>query len=205
MESLVLQFPLLFPSALTVGFLRAALVAAAPARPGDDRLRDLHHGPDEANEEPPELGDGERDVRRAGAPLFAVPMANAAKPSSARVTCRDQPCQLRTSYRSRPTCPLASLKTSSIVHRDPATRTISVSGVSLGAKTREYATSSVRTGCRRSRALCSQPSYRTGRSGTEVQSYRRGPCAPSPQLKRCQASAGTAVATSVMASCPGAP
>jgi len=188
-----------------VGFLGAALVMAAPARPGNDRRRGRHHGPDQAHEESPERGNGERDVRRASAPLFVVPIANAAKLSSARVTCRDQPCPLRTSYWSRPTCPLASLTTSSIVPRDPAPRTISVSGVALGAKTRYYATSSVRTGGRRSRALCPPSARRAGRSGTNAQASRRGPGAPSPQLTRGQASADTAVATSGMARGPGAP
>ncbi|MGI8405625.1 MAG: hypothetical protein ACR2OE_12840, partial [Thermomicrobiales bacterium] len=49
---LTLQFPF-FPSALTVGFLGAALVMAAPARPGNDRRRGRHHGPDQAHEESP--------------------------------------------------------------------------------------------------------------------------------------------------------
>jgi len=44
--------------------------------------------------------------------------------------------QLRTSYWSRPTSPLASSKQVSTVQRVPATRTSVVSGVPSGAKVR---------------------------------------------------------------------
>src|SRR5215207_6383780 len=95
---LVLQFPFLPQAALAMAILGALLVAAPPARPRQDPSWGIGRGPDEADEEPPEFGDGERDVEGAGgAPLFAAPTASVASARRARVTWRCQPCQLRTS------------------------------------------------------------------------------------------------------------
>ena len=81
-----------------MAILGALLVAASPARPREDLTRWVGGGPDEADEEASEFGDGERDVEGAGgAPLFAAPAASAASARRARVTWRCQPCQLRTS------------------------------------------------------------------------------------------------------------
>src|SRR2546421_3264436 len=59
-----------------------------------------------------------------------------ARANMARVICRYQPCQWRTSYSSRPTCCLASSKASSTCHRLPAARTTCSKVTDSGAKTK---------------------------------------------------------------------
>lgn len=62
-----------------------------------------------------------------------------------------------------------------------------------------------RTGWRWMSRPCTQPSRSAGRSGTEAQSEKWGPWAPSPQLSRAQVVGATAEATSATAVCAGGP
>src|SRR3712207_682217 len=113
---------------------------ASPPRPGEDEAGRVGVVGPQAIHEAAQLGDADRDEvglgLGRGVPPFAAPRTRAARASRARVTWRCQPVQERTSYSSRPTWRLASLKTSSIVQRAPMARTISASGVSVGANTR---------------------------------------------------------------------
>lgn len=62
---LVLQFPMLLQAASDVALLRGPLVAAAPAGPGHDVVERgwrAGGGPEEADQEAADLGDGDRDV-----------------------------------------------------------------------------------------------------------------------------------------------
>ena len=73
------------------------LVMAAPARPGEDLLGLVRGCPEEPDEQAADLRDGDRDVVRAGRPpFFRAPILRAARASKASVTCRYQPCRLRT-------------------------------------------------------------------------------------------------------------
>src|SRR3712207_2660384 len=125
-------------SAFDVAGAGYGLVASAPAGPGEDEASGVGMVGSQAGHEAPQLGDGDGDEVGIGCrvPPFATPRTRAARASSARVVWRCQPVQERTSYWSRPTCRLASLKTSSIVQRAPMARTISASGVSVGANTK---------------------------------------------------------------------
>src|SRR5712691_1096960 len=72
-------------------------------------------------------------------PLFCpatLTTVKKARANIARVICRYQPCQCRTSYSSNPTCCLASSKASSTCHRLPATRTTCSKRTDSGAKTK---------------------------------------------------------------------
>src|SRR5215203_515973 len=113
-------------------------MVASPAGPGEDEAGRVGIVGSQPIHEAAQLGNGEGDQVGLGrcAPPFAAPRTRAARASRARVTCRCQPVQERTSYWSRPTWRLASLKTSSIVHRAPIARTIAASGVSVGANTK---------------------------------------------------------------------
>ena len=59
-----------------------------------------------------------------------------ARANIARVICRYQPCQCRTSYSSNPTCCLANSKASSTCQRLPAARTTCCKVTDSGAKTK---------------------------------------------------------------------
>src|SRR5690348_3596363 len=89
------------------------LVAPAPVRPGQDEAGRVRVAGTQAVQEAAQLGDGDRDEVGLGwrVPPFAAPRTRAARASSARVAWRCQPVQERTSYWSRPTWRLASLKT----------------------------------------------------------------------------------------------
>src|SRR5207245_10301711 len=121
-------------------FLRELLMASSPAGPGHD-LGELRPRagcrPEKPDEKAADLRDGDRDMRgtpgRARRAPFLVAIVSTAKASRARVRWRCQPCQLRTSYWSSPTSPLACLNVSSMVQRAPATRTTSSSRVPTGA------------------------------------------------------------------------
>ncbi len=98
-EALVLQFPFreVFQPTTLMGLLGSALMGAPPAGPGDDLGGVPGDRPGEPDEQAPQFGDGDAEVSGAGdAPFFAA-VATAARASSARVICRYQPCQLRTS------------------------------------------------------------------------------------------------------------
>ena len=79
------------------------LMASAPARPGDDLReagRRAGRGPEEPDEQPADLGDRDGDMggtAGAVAPFYRALIVNAASASSASVTWRYQPRQLRTS------------------------------------------------------------------------------------------------------------
>src|SRR5688500_12489377 len=113
-------------------------MVASPAGPGDDEAGRVRVVGAQAGHEAAQLGDRDGDEVGLGlrVPPFAASRARAARASRARVVWRCQPVQERTSYWSRPTWRLASLKTSSMIHRAPMARTISTSGVSVGANTR---------------------------------------------------------------------
>src|SRR5579875_1292296 len=96
--SLILQFPFLSQAASTMRRLGDFLMVTAPAGPGEDVVRCSRRHPEKPDEEPTDFRDGEGDVlRTGGSPLLAAPIAKAASASRARVICRCQPCQLRTS------------------------------------------------------------------------------------------------------------
>src|SRR4051812_43189321 len=113
-------------------------MTAAPTRPGEDEGGRVRVVWSETVQEAMEFGDGDGGqglVVGVGrwAPFFATPSTRAARARRARVVWRCQPVQERTSYSSRPTRCLADSKTSSMVQRAPIARTISMSGVSVGA------------------------------------------------------------------------
>jgi hypothetical protein len=116
-----------------------------------------------------------------GATRRTVPSAYA---PSANGRCRYPPVQLRTAYCSRPPAPVASSKHWATVQRLPATGTTVARTGPCGANP-TYAGSSV--GARRLRRPTSprrQWSCRGAAQGSHVQSYQRGPLAPSPARNR---------------------
>src|SRR3954449_7397985 len=112
----------------------------------------------------------------------------------ARVTCRCQPVQDRTSYWSSPTSPFAASKQASIVQRVPATRTSVARSVASGASVRWKVSSSGSSGLRRPSSPFAQPAGAPPRQGRYAQSWSRGPLLPSPALSRSQPSGGTPAA-----------
>src|SRR5688500_4038505 len=113
-------------------------MTATPAGPRQDEGRRVAVARLQADQQATEFGDTDRDELVAGQwpPFSAAAAARIASASRARVVWRCQPVQERTSYWSRPAWRLPSLKTSPMIHRAPMARTISTSGVSVGANTR---------------------------------------------------------------------
>lgn len=97
-SSLVLQFPLLSQAATAMASLGGFLMLPPPARPSQDPLWLMAAEPDESDQKSADLRDGDGDVLGTSQlPFLAAPTARAVKATSARVICRCQPCQLRTS------------------------------------------------------------------------------------------------------------
>src|SRR4030095_4512491 len=108
-------------------------VSAAADGPGEGEHRVGPWAPDQAGQQPTQLGDGERDQHAqrghhngppspSSAPgSWARVTARNASATIARVTCRYQERYWRTWSWSRPTSPLACSKASSTRHRQPAT------------------------------------------------------------------------------------
>jgi hypothetical protein len=85
----------------------------------------------------------------------------------------------------------AASKQASMVQRVPATRTRSASEACSGERVREKASSPGLVIWRLASSPFGQPWAVSDRYGSQTQSSRRGPLAPSPALKRFQARAGT--------------
>ena len=178
------------------GAAAATRTTPAPARPAVSRSHTSRSSSFRTS------GHGQRDqprapfFRRAGSAARDRITATTARANRLRVTCRCHPTQLRTSYSSSPQSPLASSKHSSIAHRVPATRTNSASVVAGRAAAGEVR----HLGRVRHAPPDQQPPgvrrpARGSWSASTAQSYTRGPFAPSPQLSRCQASAGTSASS----------
>jgi hypothetical protein len=118
-------------------------------------------------------------------------LVSRAKAHSASVRCRYQPVQLRTASWSRPTSPVASSTPLSMVQRLPAPPTTAGRVVTCGAKT----TSAVMSVGALTRRRTSHQRHPPGANGAvrdrQCPSDQRGPCAPSPALRRIQPSSGT--------------
>src|SRR4029450_624153 len=131
---------------LVVGASSGGLMTAAPDRPGEGERRVDRWAPDQAGQQPTQLGDGERDQHAqrghhdhppspsSASGRRARVTARNASATRARVTCRYQAGCWRTWSWSSPTSSLACSKASSTRHRQPATRTRGTSEVSAGAK-----------------------------------------------------------------------
>src|SRR6266536_6347813 len=106
-------------------------MSSAPMRPGENSFRCWRSLPHEPPEQAAYLGDRQGKklcnfVLLKLGPLFCpatLTTVKKARANIARVICRYQPCQCRTSYSSNPTCCLASRNASSTCHRLPAART----------------------------------------------------------------------------------
>src|SRR5215472_5302765 len=105
----------------------AFLVPSAKARPSQDVLNIRWSVPDQLPEELPHLG--HRQWKELGCgllwecPFFRAVVLTTVKNANAniaRVRCRYQPCQWRTSYSSNPTCPLFQFE--AFFHLPPAAR-----------------------------------------------------------------------------------
>src|SRR5437763_5708166 len=122
----------------------SSLMSPAPVGPVENsfrRRRSLPH-------QPPEQSAHFRDRQRKElsgfvllnlGPLFCpatLATVKKARANIAKVICRYQPCQWRTSYSSNPTCCLANSKASSTCQRLPATRTTCCEVADSGAKTK---------------------------------------------------------------------
>src|SRR5215472_12180155 len=121
----------------------AFLVLSSESGPRQDRLDIGWRLPDQLPEQPPHFG--HRHWEELGCsllwkrPFFRAVVLTTVKNASAniaRVRCRYQPCQWRTSYSSNPTCPLASSIPSSTCHRLPAARTTTSKVTDSGAETK---------------------------------------------------------------------
>src|SRR5689334_2915678 len=134
----------------------AGLVVAPPGGPVQDMLGGGRGLPNEREEEAPHLRYGQRQQLGEGhrlvwprsflwvRPPFPSGSCRArrrttvryARANIARVRWRYQPVQVRTSYSSRPTSPLASSKACSTCQRVPATWTTCGSVTSAGPNTK---------------------------------------------------------------------
>src|SRR5262245_58366198 len=89
-SNLVLQFPFhaqAIQATFSMVLAGGSLVGSPPPGPGDDVVGGVGRGPDQAEEQMTEFGDGERDaVRSLASSPFWVPTASAASARRARVT-----------------------------------------------------------------------------------------------------------------------
>src|SRR6266568_5624113 len=120
------------------------LMSPTPARPVQNSFWRRRSLPDQSPEQSAHFGDRQREELSGFVLLNLGPLVcpatlttvKNARANIARVICRYQPCQCRTSYSSNPTCCLANSKASSTCHRLPATRTTCSKRTDCGAKTR---------------------------------------------------------------------
>src|SRR6266699_2532141 len=119
-------------------------MSPTPAGPGQNSFRRRRNLPHQQPEQSAHFGDCQGKqlchfVLLKLGPLFCpatLTTVKKARANIARVICRYQPCQCRTSYSSNPTCCLASSKASSTCHRLPAALTTCSKVTVSGAKTK---------------------------------------------------------------------